>query len=171
MMSLRSVTGRELEWVKPRLFKRIYELRSGDNLLGEITFERPRGWTASARTGEGAWTLERTGFATSRVSVRSTGASNEVGSIQERRGRRTQQIALPDGSSFTLRSDFLKTRFILETNPDEPLVILRRRGIFRATWEAEIRYRARSIPQLPWLVMLMWFYVLMVRHRAHARGA
>ena len=46
MTNLSSMIGRELEWVRPTLFKRIYELRSGDTLVGELKIDHSVGWTA-----------------------------------------------------------------------------------------------------------------------------
>lgn len=169
MIDLRSMTGRELQWVRPAPFKRMYELRSGDTLVAEVRFEHPVGWTALARTGEGSWTFERSGFLRSKITVRNNDTSTEVANIPEKRSRRKQQVLLPDGSSYTLSSDFFRTRFTLETATGEPLAFVQRRGIFRVSWQTEIRYRSKSNPELPWLVMLLWFYILILRSRSRSR--
>lgn len=167
MTNLRSMVGRELQWVRPSLLKRWYELRSGDTLVGELGFERSMGWTASGKTGEGGWTFDRSGFLRSKITVRDSTSSNEVGIVPEKRVRRRQQISLPDGSSFAMTSDFFRSRFTLETSTGEPLAIAQRRGFFRTVWHVEVRYRAKGVPELPWLILLVWYYILIIRSRSH----
>lgn len=166
MTNLRSMVGRELQWTRPSLLKRVYELRSGDTVVGEVTFEHPMRLTALGRTGEGNWTFERSGLLRSKITVRSAESAQEVGNIPERRARRRQQVILPDGSSYAIGSDFFRSRFTLESATGEALAIVQRRGFFKIVWHVEVRYRSKSIPELPWLVLLVWYYILILRSRS-----
>ena len=166
MTNLRSMTGRELQWVRPGAFKRHYELRSGDTVVGELGFERSVGWTASGKTGEGTWNFDRSGFLRSRITVRDTASTNEVGAFSEKFVRRKEEILLPDGSSYAIGVNGFRSRFTLETPTGETLAVVQRRGFFRVVWHVEVRYKAKSIPELPWLVLLVWYYILILRSRA-----
>jgi len=168
MHNLRSMSGRQLHWVRLSPFKRTYELRSGETPVAEIKFEKPIGWTATATTGEGTWIFERSGFLRSRIAIRDA-ATTEIANIPEHRGRRRQQILLANGSSYAIRRNFLGTQFALETASGEGLAFINRIGIFRQTWQTEIRYRAKSITGMPWLVMLVWYYILVLRSRSRAQ--
>jgi hypothetical protein len=160
------MVGRELQWMRPSVLRRQYELRSGDTVVGEFGFERSLGWTALGKTGEGTWTFDRSGFLRSRITVRDATSSNEVGTVSEKLARRRQQVILPDSSSYAMSSDFFRSRFTLETATGEQLAVVQRRGFFRIVWHVEVRYKAKSIPELPWLVLLVWYHILIQRSRS-----
>ena len=166
MISMRTMTGRELRWVRPKFFKRSYELRSEDTVVATLAFEQQFAWGALGAAEEGTWTFGRSGFLRSQITVQQAKTAQEVATVSERPGRRQQQVLLPDGTCYMIRSDFFRSRLSLETQSGEALALIRRRGIFRMVWETEIRYSAKSNEDLPWLVLLTWYYILIVRSRS-----
>ena len=168
MTTLTSTAGRELRWIRPALFKQEYELRSGETVVAELKLANALGRTATAMSGDGSWIFERTGFLQSRLHVRDAATLVEIASLSENRLKRSQQVVLPDGSQYVIRFDFFGTEYTLETASGEILAFTKRRGFFRVIWATEIRYRAKTHSELPWLVLLMWYYILIRRRRGRA---
>ncbi len=162
------MAGRELRWIRPALFERAYELRSGETVVAELKFASAFGRTANANSADNSWVFEQTGFLKTRLIVRESSSSAEIASLVEKRTRRSQEISVADGSRFVIRFNFWGTAYTLETTTGEVLASTQRRGFFRVDWPTEIRHKAKTYPELTWLVLLMWYYILIRKRREHA---
>jgi len=169
--NLLSMTGRELQWSRPHLSKRIYELRAGDTLVAELSFAKQLGWTATASAGGQSREFTRTGLFRSTITVRDSTTGEEVASISDNPFRRKLDITLPNKSHFVLTSNFWGTEFEIQSSTGEALALTRSRGFFRRVWTAEIRYAAKSNHQLLWLVPMLRYYSLLRQHRSRHHGA
>jgi hypothetical protein len=69
-----SEADRDLLWVQSPERKRCYELRSGDDVVATLAWEKMFGTLATAQTADSTWTFKRVGFFNARVTVRSPGS-------------------------------------------------------------------------------------------------
>lgn len=70
--------GYHLIWVRPSQDDRSYALRSGEDEVAVLRWEKSSGSLAHARSSAGSWTLKRIGFLQPRISVREAGASEDL---------------------------------------------------------------------------------------------
>jgi hypothetical protein len=61
--------SRNLQWIHPDLTKRHFELRDETDVAATLTWEKPTGSIAIARSEAGAWSFKRLGFLNPRVSA------------------------------------------------------------------------------------------------------
>jgi hypothetical protein len=171
MKRMAEVADRGLVWVQPSVMKDAYELRAGDEVVATLVFRRST--LATAETGDRSWTFKREGFWRPQVTVRAADSEqNEAifrpgwagGGTLELGGGRTLRLGaanfwhtqwdwqLPDGSTavhFKSRSGFLKSGA-----------------------EVQIEDGARHLPELPLLVVLGWYLlVLFARDAASSSSA
>lgn len=59
-----------LLWTQSKPMSRLYQLKSGDTLVGNLRFEKASGSRASAEVASQRWTFKREGFFHPRVTVR-----------------------------------------------------------------------------------------------------
>jgi hypothetical protein len=78
MKLIRDVSATDLLWVQPQVFTRNWELRSGDNIVASLKWERMTGSLATATAADGEWTFKRTGFLNVRVHIRKVGTDQDV---------------------------------------------------------------------------------------------
>ena len=79
-------------------------------------------------------------------------------------------LELPDGRRFPANSNFWHTRYQIKTDGDSPLVTFQREGALHLSASVEIHDAARKLPELPWLVMLGWYLMVMQQMDAAAGG-
>jgi hypothetical protein len=77
---MRKLTGSDanLKWARPAAKKRCFELRSGDDGIAMLAWEKTFGTLATAQTSEKTWTFKRVGFFNVRVTVRSPGSEADI---------------------------------------------------------------------------------------------
>ncbi len=171
MKSIESMIGRELQWVHPSIFKPMYELRAGDTVVAKLEWVKFLGMAAKAESEDGCWMFDQKGLFKSEVTVKKCDQDEPIISIKEEHFKRTQKIELSDGRHVTLKSNFWRTTFTLETDTREPLAVVRKHSFFSRKFDVELRRRGTSFPEFPWLVLLMWYLILVAIRRARAHGA
>jgi hypothetical protein len=77
---MRKLTGTDtiLKWAQPAPNNRFFKLRSGDDVIATLSWEKIFGTLATAQTAERTWTFKRVGFFNARVTVRSPGSDADI---------------------------------------------------------------------------------------------
>jgi hypothetical protein len=77
---MRKLTGSDtnLQWAQPQAKTRFFELRSGNEVVATLSWEKLFGTLATAQTVEKTWTFKRVGFFNARVTVRSPGSEADI---------------------------------------------------------------------------------------------
>lgn len=82
MLPLSEFGGRSLEWLQPKTFATYYELKSGEKLVGTLSFRSTFGTLAVAEMANGKWSFKRVGFLNPRVTVRGHGSERDLAVYQ-----------------------------------------------------------------------------------------
>lgn len=162
----------EMTWTQPNAFKEEYELKSGAALLGTLNFRSSWGTLAVAETANGCWTFKRVGFFTTRVSIRRCDSETEVASFRNNTWSGGGTLEMPDGRLFRASTNFWQTRLELATDRDE--LILRYEdigGFFKRTATLVIESAAASLTDLPMVVMISWYLLVMMYRDSTAAAA
>jgi hypothetical protein len=171
MKNIESMVGRELQWVQPSFFKRMYELRSGDIVVAKMEWAKFLGMAVKAESADGCWMFDQKGLWKSQITAKKCDQDEALMTVEEERFKRTQKLTLSDGRHVTLKSNFWRTTFTLETDTHEPMAIVRKHGLFSTKFDVELRRKGTSFREFPWLVLLMWYLVLVAIRRARAHAA
>ncbi len=78
MESFAAAMSAELTWRQPRSLTRDYELRSGDDLMATLRWQKKFGSLALGETSDSQWTFKRVGFLSARVTVRVAGSESNI---------------------------------------------------------------------------------------------
>lgn len=70
-------------WIELDRWKRVYELRSGHDVVGTLRRERFAGWRASVETVEARWTFQRNGLVHQSVVVHSPELELDVATFDD----------------------------------------------------------------------------------------
>lgn len=168
MRTIQEAAPSILSWQQPRVFRREYELRAGDELLATLRRSGAFGMPMDAEIGTARFTLKAEGFFRSRITVREAGATGEpaVFSRVDFLGL-GQQLALPNGRSYRWKKmSFWGSRWVFVDDSDRPLVSFTwRNRFFWIGCDVEIAPGVLARPELPILVLLGWYLLLLRRRR------
>lgn len=162
MKNIAELIGRELEWLQPSAWKMEYELRAGDELIATLRFRSSFGSFATAECADGCWTFKRVGFFQIRVTIRACGADVEIATFKNNTWSGGGTLELPDGRKMLATTNFWQTKFEFQTEAGETLVRFKPGGLVHLTAKVEIQPAAAGLPELPWIVMLGWYLVVML---------
>ena len=170
MRRIAELIGRELKWVQPTAFKMQYELRSGNELVAVLRVSGLFRDQAVAESTDGFWTFERVGFWRNKVRVRARGSEADHAVFKlSRWGDGSGVLQLPDGRKLSATTNFWRTEYQFSNEAGELLLHLSGGGVLRQNANVAVHTRVARLPELPWLVMLGLF--LLVIARADAASA
>jgi hypothetical protein len=167
MKKIADLIERELTWSQPRAFKMEYELRAGEELAATLRFRTMVGTMATGESADGCWTFKRVGFWHPRVTIRARDSEQEIAVFRNNTWQSGGTLELPDGRHLQASTNFWATRFAFTGPGDEPLVEFTT-GMIRPSATVTVRPSAARLTELPWIVMLGWYLVVMMQSDATA---
>ena len=101
LVELGSVDATTLRWLRTQEHPAAYSLRAGESEVATLTWARPGGSLATARTAGASWTLKRAGFLQPTILVRQEGAAEPVARLSAHLTR--HEIAIGQEPAYRLR--------------------------------------------------------------------
>lgn len=163
MKKLTEFQGQPLAWGKPALLRRDYELRAGGVLVGTLCFRGAFGTLAVAECAEAGWTIKRTGFWQTRVTVRATGAETDLAVFRNNTWKGGGKLEFPDGRKFRATNNTWQTRYEFRTEGDVLLLTFKPGGWTGQTADIEVTPAGWQAPELAMLVMVGWYLAIMTQ--------
>jgi hypothetical protein len=171
MKSIIALVDHTLTWNQPKTMKFDYELHFGGNIVATMKFPKMLSSTAVGQSGDGSWIFERKGAFNTRIIVTQTETGTQTGVFTPQPFKGGGIVQLEKGKQVLLRHNFWKSIFELTTEEGESLVQFTSHGFFRQIVDVQINRRALQYRELPWLVMLAFYIILLGRRDAAAHAA
>ncbi len=165
MRTIASMVGRELQWTQPSIFRRQYELRSGDIVVARLEWVKFFAMKARAESADGHWLFDKTGIWKSTIVVRTKEDETPLMTFTENWFGKKQQVMLPHGKTLLLQSDLFAWKSTLTTSTGEPIVEMKRHSLWGNAYDVHLRRAGTSYEELPWLVLLQWYLLVLSRRR------
>lgn len=167
MRTIAEVASQQLVWVQPARSQRAFELHASDDVVAVLRFEGAS--LASAETAWQKWTFNREGFWHRQVTIR-TPDSDDAPVF---RAARTGGGALELSQGRLLRfgsTNFWHSRWDWSDSESQaPLVHFSSHGGFMKTeGRVDIESAAATYPELPLLVVLGWYLLILLARNAAA---
>lgn len=160
---LAALAARPLGWAQAHAFTQEYTLSDGETPVGALAFRSAFGSFATAKTAEGCWTMKRVGFLNTRVEIRRCESDTAVGTFHNGTWSGGGTLRLPDGRELRADTNLWQSRYAFSDASGQPLVRYTSGGFFKASGEMEITAPGAAMPELPWIVMLGLYLVVMMR--------
>lgn len=161
----------DLKWIQPSLFRMLYELRSNAELVGMLSFRSAFGTLATGESEDGCWTFKRVGFFQTRVTIRVCGEEDDLAIFRNNTWSGGGTLEIRDGERFLADTNFWQSNLQFKTESGEPLVRFKTGGLIHLNAAVEIEPRAARLEQLPLIVMLGWYLIVMMNSDAAASAA
>ena len=167
---LREAYG-DFVWRRPGLFSRELNLEAGSETLASLHWDKWYNFDAVAESADGRWLLHRRRslavLSGCIVTEAATGA--EVATYQ-RSWRSTGEVRFASGSQFPWRFEgFWRRTYFWADGSGAPLVAMRSvLGFGGTSYEMSVEPAARSLAELPVLVLLGGYIMAMLSTRRHS---
>jgi hypothetical protein len=171
MRTMTAFVDHTLTWIKPKIFKSDYELRFGDELIATLCFQKIFSSTAIAESGDGCWTFERVGFFKKKTVIHPRSSSAILGIFTKNTWKKGGYLELSDGRKFIVIASLWKNTIEFKTDIGESLIHMKSHGVFRLSATVQMYRKCLHIPELPWMVMLGLYLIIMMKRDAAAHAA
>jgi len=171
MKKITSLAGRELKWIQPGAWRPHFELRVGGEIAATLHFESSFSGFAVAESEDGCWTFKRSGFFRKRVAIVDRNSGKEIASYREGNWGRGGTLSMPGGKSLHGTSDFWMRNFRFNGESPEPLLEFKNSGVFHHSAIVHMSPSAADMPELPWMVMLAWYLIMVMKRDSEAVAA
>jgi hypothetical protein len=169
MNQLMDAKDTQLFWEQPKASQRNFLLRSEKSVFAQLFFRSGFSTKAEATTGEEKWTFNRVGFFSTRVIIRQVDSDVDLATYQPRWTGTQGQVRLLTGEEFNWSvANFMNTRFTIRREGGNELINYvsssRSRkftNIFKQEARVVIDPEAWQIKQLPILVLIGWYLVIL----------
>ena len=163
MRRIAELVGQSLKWEQPSALKMEYELRTvGGELTATLHFRSSFGSFATAESADGCWTFKRIGFFQTKVTIRACGSDDDIAIFKTNTWSGGGTLELADGRTFQAASNFWQTKFGFETESGEKLIEFQKSGLLHLSVTVEIQPGALSTAELPLMVMLGCYLIVMM---------
>jgi len=162
MKKLADLLDRELKWTQPAAFKMHYELRAGDELAATLHFRSMFGSLATAESDDGCWTFKRVGFFQTRVTIRVCGEETDIAVFRNNTWSGGGALELPEGRKVLVTTNLWQSNLEFKTESEEALLRFQSGGLIHLSAQVEIQQQAIGLAELPWMVMLGWYLIVMM---------
>jgi len=151
---------------------RAFELRSGDQVVATLAFEKTFGSLATGRTAVGAWTFKRAGFLQPRVTVREAGAELDL-AVFHPTWTGSGEVEFRSGARVHWRSfGFWSREWAFVRGAEERLVTFRPDDdVSSPGSRVELSAAARRMPEAGVLLCLGIYLRALAMHEAAAAAA
>ena len=171
MRRISALVDHEITWQQLPGFKSEYELRFGDDLVATLKLPKMLSSSAVFQCEEGSWTIERVGLLSSKTVVRGGTSNAEIAAYTARAWKGGGTVELSEGRKLELQTKFWKGTFEWRTDAGESLVFMKGRGFLKYRVDVRMNRSALKWPELPWLVALAFYQMIMMRRDSAAHSA
>src|SRR6185295_20083036 len=154
--------NRELEWTQPRALKMQYELRADNEIVATLRFRSSFGSFATGESADGCWTFKRVGFFQTRVSIRQCGEETDIATFTNNTWSGGGTLEFAGGAKLLVTTSFWQTKLQFTTESGSPLVQFNTGGMIHLNATVEIDPAAERREDLPLIVLLGWYLVVMM---------
>lgn len=162
MQTIVQLVDQRLKWVQPHGWKMKFQLHANDAPVAILEFRSLLGSFATGTSEDGSWTFKRTGFIRTKVTIRRASDDTEIAIWENNTWSGGGTLLLPDGRRLQGSSNLWQSRMVFQIEDGAPLVAFRSGGIVHLSAEIDIDPEARKLAELPWIVMLGWYLLVMM---------
>lgn len=171
MTAIRGLISNGLKWVQPSAFTTQFELRTDLELVGTLAFRTAFGSLATAESADGCWTFKRVGFLQTRVTIRSCGDDRDLATFKNQTWSGGGTLELATGEKLLAETNDWRTSLQFTAKSGEVLVRFNTGGVFHLSATVVVNPQAAGMNELPLIVMLGWYLIVMMRSDQAASAA
>lgn len=161
--------GKRLIFIQPSIWKRSFELKDGDEVIGTLTYPKFFSVKAEANIFETKWEFYEPKWWKNLIEVREAGKSLPIASFKPSVLKKKEKLELPRGEALWLRGNLLRTTLELLDKYESKLILAKRKMNVKTKYEINIEKHSEILDNNPWVLLLI-FYIEINRSRRRSSG-
>lgn len=170
MKKLSDYLGEELKIFQYSIWKREFDLLSGDELIAKLSYPKFFSDLAELKTGDEELEFYRPKFFKRDVDIRKKGYQNPFAHFKNNFWERKGALELPRGTRIIMKFGFFRKQAEIYLGENELLVSMFGRFSLRERSQIIIEKRSDIIDEYPWIIMLGFYLAQLMKRNSAARG-
>lgn len=169
MRKISDYIGNELLICQKSIWKREFELRSGDEVIAQMIYPRYFSHMAELTIQNESYEFYRPKFFTRDVDVRKKDYQNPFAYFKSNFFRSKGELELPRGTKLIMKFGLFRKQAEIYLGENDLLISILSKFSFKERSKVVIEKRSEVIDEYPWVIMLC-FYLIQLRKRNSGAG-
>jgi hypothetical protein len=170
MQKISDYLGKELKIIQRNIWKRDFELRSGDELIARLFYPKFFSDITELIIWEETYEFYRPKFFSRDVDIRKKGYQNAFAHFNSNFWGRKGTLELPRGIMLTMKFGFFRKQAEFYLGENDLLVSILSKFSIQRRCDVVVEKRSEIIDEHPWIIML-GFYLAQLRKSNSAVGS
>jgi len=157
--------GKTLHFVQPSIWKRAFELKDGEQVIGTLTYPKVFSIGVEVKIFDKKWEFYQPTWWKRLISIREAGKELPFASYKPLGFKKKTKLELPHGESVFLCSNFFKTTYEIQDRYESRLVLFKNKMSMKTKTEIQIEKRSELMDNYPWILLLMLYVELNSKKR------
>jgi hypothetical protein len=166
MQTISEYMERKIWFYQPSFWKRLHELRTGDEVIGSIQQKGFFGMTWNVEFNNKKWDINRPSFWKRTLSIREAGYELPFAEFVYQGFRSKGSIRLQKGELIKIAPHLFKSFCEATNESGEVLFRIKLKSAMRDKAEVVIEKKTELVDNNPWLLMLAYIIALEQKHQA-----
>lgn len=160
MKKLSEYQNKNLQIIQPSIFKKVFELRSENELLATLSYPSFLKRKAFAKGNLiGSWEFYFPSIWKAEINIRPKGYEIPIAKLKSKVFSLRKLIELPNAEKIVCQSFLIKQKKELKTESGETLVTFKFRLSFKLRIDIEINRASELLDKYPWLIMIIVYII------------
>lgn len=168
MKTLSEHFGKTLQFIQPSIWKRSFELRDANEVIGTLVY--PKFFSVKAEVNILDTKLEfyEPKWWKNLVEARDANRTEPLISFKPALIKNQSELELPHGESLILKSNLFSTALEILDHHNVRLVLLKSKMSMRTKFDIQIEKRSEVLDKYPWVILLVIYIDINKRRRRSA---
>ncbi|QQS36175.1 MAG: hypothetical protein IPM56_18365 [Ignavibacteriales bacterium] len=168
MKSISMLPGNDLTLIQPSVFKRIYNLKNTDGIIGIMDYPRFFSTDTVVEISGEKYEIKQPSIWRSEIQVLRYGQSYPLAKYESNFWRTKGVLTLPRGEKLNFKYGMFKRACEITTSSGELLIMFKNTFAFKDKNIVEIHKASPVLDENPWIIFLGWYIILQHRRSAAA---
>lgn len=147
--------GKTLLFIQPSIWKRKFELRDGNNVVGTLVYPKFFSRKAEVKIFDIKWEFYEPQWWKRLIEIREMGKELPIASYKPPTFKQKGKLELPHGESVFLCNNFFRTAFEIQDRYEKRLVLFENKFSIRTNTEIHVEKRSEIMDKYPWILLLI----------------
>jgi hypothetical protein len=170
MKKLSNYIGSEFKIFQKSIWKREFELRSGDEIIAQMIYPRFFSHMAELTIQNESYEFYRSKFFTRNVDVRKKDYQNPFAYYKSNLFMRSGKLELPKGTNLNIKFGLFRKQAEVYLGENDLLISILNKFSFKERSKVVIEKRSEIIDEYPWILMFVFYLVQLRKRRSGARS-
>jgi hypothetical protein len=169
MKTLSDFFGKTLMFIQPSIWKRAFELRDGNEIIGTLTYPKFFSVKADANIFATKWEFYEPKWWKNLIEIREAGRELPIASLKPSTFKKKEKLELPHGESVFVCSSFFRTTFEIQDRYEKRIVVFNNKIRMKLKIEIQIEKRSEILDKYPWILLFV-VYIELNKKRQRSAG-